>query len=164
MTLGRTSSGAIKIKTDGGLRAVNCACCGGGLDCGCVGIAGIMVGSQLLSYVLDNATTGAVNGYGPINWEGYEDGWAGEWGDGFTLRAAYSISGKILCMTTDNLLNYIYLGGQQNSCLPCITGEINGRPASCSLITQSVNGHIFDAVYAETDTQYPLSPPVVVFS
>jgi hypothetical protein len=30
MTLGRTSSGAIKIKTDGdaGLRAVNCACCG----------------------------------------------------------------------------------------------------------------------------------------
>lgn len=29
MTLGRTSSGVIKIKTDGGLRAVNCACCGG---------------------------------------------------------------------------------------------------------------------------------------
>ena len=27
MTLGRTSSGAIKIKTDGGLRAVSCACC-----------------------------------------------------------------------------------------------------------------------------------------
>ena len=35
MTLGRTSSGAIKIKTDGdaGLRAVGCACCGGCL-CG----------------------------------------------------------------------------------------------------------------------------------
>jgi hypothetical protein len=29
MTLGRTSSGAIKIKTDGGLRAVECGCCGG---------------------------------------------------------------------------------------------------------------------------------------
>lgn len=29
MTLGRSSSGAIKIKTDGGLRAVNCECCGG---------------------------------------------------------------------------------------------------------------------------------------
>lgn len=27
MILGRTPSGAIKIKTDGGLRAVNCACC-----------------------------------------------------------------------------------------------------------------------------------------
>ena len=34
MTLGRTSSGAIKIKTDGGLRAVNCACCGGECACG----------------------------------------------------------------------------------------------------------------------------------
>ena len=33
MTIGRTSTGAIKIKTDGGLRAVNCACCGG--DCAC---------------------------------------------------------------------------------------------------------------------------------
>ena len=32
MTLGRTSSGSIKIKTDGGLRAVECACCGGS-DC-----------------------------------------------------------------------------------------------------------------------------------
>lgn len=35
MTLGRSSTGALKIKTDkagGGLRAVNCACCGG---CGC---------------------------------------------------------------------------------------------------------------------------------
>jgi hypothetical protein len=30
MTLGRTPTGAIKIKTDGGLRAVGCACCGGG--------------------------------------------------------------------------------------------------------------------------------------
>lgn len=27
MTIGRTSSGAIKTKTDGGLRAVECACC-----------------------------------------------------------------------------------------------------------------------------------------
>jgi len=27
MILGRTSAGDIKIKTDGGLRAVNCACC-----------------------------------------------------------------------------------------------------------------------------------------
>lgn len=28
MTLGRTSSGAVKVKTDGTTRAVNCACCG----------------------------------------------------------------------------------------------------------------------------------------
>jgi hypothetical protein len=35
MTLGRTPTGAIKIKTDGGLRAVGCACCGGVGSCGC---------------------------------------------------------------------------------------------------------------------------------
>jgi hypothetical protein len=29
MVLGRSTSGAIKIKTDGGLRAVSCGCCGG---------------------------------------------------------------------------------------------------------------------------------------
>jgi hypothetical protein len=29
MILGRTPAGLIKTKTDGGLRAVNCACCGG---------------------------------------------------------------------------------------------------------------------------------------
>ena len=27
MTLGRTTSGAVKVKTDGGLRAVSCGCC-----------------------------------------------------------------------------------------------------------------------------------------
>jgi hypothetical protein len=54
MTLGRSPSGAIKIKTDGGLRAVECACCGG-IECqiteeqlnnirygGTTGIAGMM--------------------------------------------------------------------------------------------------------------------------
>ena len=35
MTLGRTSSNAIKIKTDGGLRAVNCACCVPPSPCNC---------------------------------------------------------------------------------------------------------------------------------
>jgi hypothetical protein len=35
MTLGRTSSGAIKIKTDGGLRAVECACCSCEATCSC---------------------------------------------------------------------------------------------------------------------------------
>ena len=33
MTLGRASSGAIKIKTDGGLRAVECACCAPPCEC-----------------------------------------------------------------------------------------------------------------------------------
>jgi hypothetical protein len=32
MTLGRSTSGAIKVKTDGGTRAVQCSCCGAGCD------------------------------------------------------------------------------------------------------------------------------------
>ena len=56
MTLGRTSSGAIKIKTDGGLRAVNCACCGG---CEC----GIIIPQELRELVA-NATISTVTMYG----------------------------------------------------------------------------------------------------
>lgn len=35
LSLGRTSDNKIKIKTDGGLRAVGCACCGGGYGFPC---------------------------------------------------------------------------------------------------------------------------------
>ena len=51
MTLGRTSSGSIKIKTDGGLRAVNCACCGG-CGCGSVAVSGdlLAVFENMLTY------------------------------------------------------------------------------------------------------------------
>lgn len=40
MILGRTPNGAIKIKSDGGLRAVNCACCGVG--CGELPVSGAL--------------------------------------------------------------------------------------------------------------------------
>ena len=56
MTLGLTSSGAVKIKTDNGLRAVNCACCGG---CGC----GISI-PQALRELVANATISTVTMYG----------------------------------------------------------------------------------------------------
>ena len=51
MTLGRTSSGAIKIKTDtagGGLRAVECACCGGECSIKIPPIAGTQPGADPL--------------------------------------------------------------------------------------------------------------------
>jgi hypothetical protein len=55
MTLGRTSTGAIKIKTDSpGLRAVECACCGS--ECGCATV------SAQLRTTIESATTIAVNG------------------------------------------------------------------------------------------------------
>ena len=57
MTLGLTSSGAIKIKTDNGTtRAVNCACCGG---CEC----GIIIPQELRELVA-NATISTVTMYG----------------------------------------------------------------------------------------------------
>ena len=64
MILGRTASNAIKIKTDGGLRAVNCACCETGpcnfppvcLD----GVEGIWSGDDIIC-----AASFAINGCGP---------------------------------------------------------------------------------------------------
>ena len=67
MILGRTSSGAIKIKADGGLRAVGCACCGG---CGCNTFD---VPSSLLS-LLEKATSGTADGI-PLTFSPYEAGW-----------------------------------------------------------------------------------------
>ena len=61
MTLGRTSSGAIKIKTDeagGGLRAVNCVCCGGSGTCG-----GLVIPTQF-SEIVENAQL-SIPGYYP---------------------------------------------------------------------------------------------------
>jgi hypothetical protein len=55
MILGRTPAGAIKTKTDGGLRAVNCACCG---TCGC---GTVRLPSHLFE-TLKNATSATVWG------------------------------------------------------------------------------------------------------
>ena len=57
MTLGLTSSGAVKIKTDNGLRAVNCACCGG--VCGCSPV------SEELKLIIESATQIEINGISP---------------------------------------------------------------------------------------------------
>lgn len=65
MTLGRTASNAIKIKTDGGLRAVNCACCvpPEPLVCGCMFV------SDALKTIIESSTT--VTGLGnSVPWNG----------------------------------------------------------------------------------------------
>jgi uncharacterized Zn-binding protein involved in type VI secretion len=61
MTLGRSSSGAIKIKTDGGLRAVGCACCGGGCACSTM--------SAAVKTAIASATQVTVNG-NSVAWNG----------------------------------------------------------------------------------------------
>ena len=74
MTLGLTSSGAVKIKTDGGLRAVNCACCN---TCGC----GVAVPSSLREFA-DNATRSSISIFGvsPSTFNAYRVGY---WRAGF---------------------------------------------------------------------------------
>ena len=80
MTLGRTSSGAIKIKTDsagGGLRAVNCECCGGG-ECGCYSVP---ISGKLLEIMLGTKDSTGItcNGVPPdkffLTSEGFEALW-----------------------------------------------------------------------------------------
>ena len=64
MTLGRTSSNAINIKTDeegGGLRAVNCACCGG---CNCVFNDGDIV--KISAFGKDSVVTMGQTSHGPV--------------------------------------------------------------------------------------------------
>ena len=86
MPLGRTAN-AIKIKTDdGGLRAVNCACCG----CGCTGV---LIPSELRE-TLENATSITVWGYNPTFFESnpYPDYfWDSAWLFPAPVGAAYQI-------------------------------------------------------------------------
>ena len=90
MTLGRTSSGAIKIKTDGGLRAVECACCGDA-GCGCVKV------SDPLKSIIESSTTVSTNGGDSYPWTP----------DGtflFTMefRVYIAYSGGILCVRAED--------------------------------------------------------------
>jgi len=65
MILGRTPAGLIKTKTDGGLRAVNCACCG---SCGCYSIS-IPLGLRSL---FENANLSNLSAFGvPARFFGY---------------------------------------------------------------------------------------------
>jgi len=78
MTLGRTSSGAIKIKTDGGLRAVECACCAS--PCG---VCHNLLIPEPLRAVFTNATSATLWGYAARYFFAYPEeaggGFEAEW-------------------------------------------------------------------------------------
>jgi hypothetical protein len=63
MILGRTPAGLIKTKTDGGLRAVGCACCGV-IPCGAARV------SAELKAILENSNTVTVSGGHSAAWDG----------------------------------------------------------------------------------------------
>lgn len=77
MTLGRTSSGAIKIKTDGGLRAVECGCCGGG-EPGCCMYPADQLGTLYTAADLPDAVT--------VNWSGRYTGSMSKSGSGYAAN------------------------------------------------------------------------------
>jgi len=138
MTLGRTSSGAIKIKTDGGLRAVNCACCGG---CGCQYLSI----PEPLRTVFANATSVIIGGQ-PLEFL-YQDPATGSWaGEVFTAQMMYEISFDGTCLWGQ--LNY-------NSEATGQTLANFGEADQCSLedatgftdATFTINGEVFPYFY-----------------
>ncbi len=75
MILGRTPAGAIKIKIDGGLRAVNCACCCD-LTCNCSPFCGFTQIQVQDGEILEGCNDGGIFcdlfswnkvGYGSVN-------------------------------------------------------------------------------------------------
>lgn len=95
MTLGRTSTGAIKIKSDSpnGLRAVECACCGGGGSCGCSPM------SAAVKTAIASATQVTVNG-STRAWNGSSAS-SGQQGFG-VLIWKISYAGGTLCFSGDD--------------------------------------------------------------
>lgn len=164
MTLGRTSSGAIKLKTDtagGGLRAVECACCQP--PCGC----GREVGDQLLQ-VLRNATTGTCNGFPPIYWNSQGGGFGAMWE--LPNGIYYTASLSALAATPNNCIaiysldyNGITIGDDPAVCCPAPLGPFDTQctPAGNFL----VNGYEFPAINVIYEPGQPLiAPAVFVFS
>ena len=181
MTLGRTSSGAIKIKTDGGLRAVSCACCGG---CGCGSVA---VSGDLLA-VFENMLTyppcSGCSGYGPPPgypslptcfgrpadfFNIYADGWNFVWdfvgtgGSGTIFAGAgYSAADKCLYIDAYNLNyettrfeNELYIGQLEGCCPPL---------RSCSVAGDIlINGQAFPSFNGIVKPSEPLVEPLEFF-
>ena len=126
MVIGRSSTGAIKIKTDGGLRAVNCACCGD--SCGCSSV------SAQLKTTIENATTITVNGSAQ-SWNGQNSILQLGFGQ---LSWGISYSAGQICIYGDNGDNSVTLG---EGCLFTTGPDIY------------VNGTAFTASHAFSDFQ-----------
>ena len=184
MTLGRTSSGKIKIKTaGGGLRAVNCACCGG---CGC---ASVSVSVDLLA-VFENILTYppclGCSGYSPppgypslptcfgrppdfftIDADMFAGGFDFIWdfvgGGADFVAASYfpdqnclHINGFNLDSDTYSFYNELYIGEIEGCCESGMTCSVAGDIL--------INGQPFPAWNSIVDAGKPLvTPPIFVF-
>ena len=151
MTLGRSSTGAIKIKTDaegGGLRAVECACCGG---CGCQTSP-----SAALIPILDAATYATCNGLPPTNWIFVSlpgsSGWYAEWFYSTIHTLRWFSETKCLYLSGDNALNIFESGGIECCSMPpCFSGNF------------TINGESYPFFSLLYDPSSPITPPDFVF-
>ena len=157
MILGRTPAGLIKTKTDGGLRAVNCACCN---PCGC---DTAIIGDLLQT--MRNATTGTCNGASPSYWDAQGGGFFAYWlifvsGQGLLLYTA-NFSALVNCFNLggDNALNII-AGGKSEKC--CTQYPL--VPSTCADIIYTINGGSFDAHTENYGSGSDVPPPTFVFS
>ena len=141
MTLGRTSSGAIKIKTDGGTtRAVECACCGG--VCGCASV------SATLKATIESATQITVNGV-TDTWNGTHSQKTLGFGEASWI---VDYAGGSICVFADNGDATVKLSPEPLTLEQCaITAmSVIGPPVT-------INGEAFRAVQAFPDFQLILN-------
>ena len=139
MTLGRTSDNKIKIKTDeagGGLRAVECACCGG--VCGCASV------SATLKAIIESATQITVNGESDT-WNGTQSQKQLVFGEASWV---ISYSSGIICVLGDNGDQTVKLSSSEQECTFGMGGDFG------NFVT--INGQGFTAVQA-----FPFSPLVL---
>ena len=153
MTLGLTSGGAVKIKTDNGTtRAVNCACCN---PCGCT----TNISGDLLE-TLRNATTGTCNGVSPLSFTASGGGFAALWYVGGTFYScALPVSTNCFSFNADNAMNAMSSGLAEGCCptnLPF--------PVTCADVTYTINGDPFDAHTENFGFGSDVTPPTFIFS
>jgi len=158
MVLGRTSSNAIKTKTDGGLRAVECACCGG---CPCTNIK--ITGA--LFEILKNSTTGTCNGFNPVQFDLFIDGtgFNAYWNIGqayfgpIQFYVGFNFITKCLKMQGYNQLNFINSGpiSISNDIICCSGSSF----IECIEASFTINDQTFPA-YHERVSPDVLPPPM----
>ena len=156
MILGRTPAGAIKTKTDGGLRAVNCACCG---TCGC----DTAISGGLLK-TLRNATTGTCNGASPTYFNAEDGGFSasfqiGDFPNVTFYNCALSVLTNCFSFGADNFQNTMASGPAE---LCCPTDA--PFPITCEDAIYTINGDDFTAHTENFGFGADVTPPIFVFS
>ena len=155
MTLGLTSSGAVKIKVeDGTTTAVECACCN---TCGC----GVAVPSSLREFA-DNATQSSISIFGisPSTFAAYRVGyWFADFGGAFDplgLCEIYYIDG---CFFSGPFIEYSTDGGETIGLAEIgpIEGCINPLDGQGIAGTFTINGEGEFPYYYLAD--FPSVPP-----